>query len=281
MLTSVNFDSAPRKMPWEGEPVTVNLRHPRADLYVPMHRHSWAQIAYPYTGAIRVSTADTMWIVPSLRAVWIPPDTDHAVSMLGEVELRTIYVAPEVAPRPLEVCSVFGVSDLLRALFEGLRTEEPAATGSVARRHRLLSELLLEEVAHAPALSLGLPMPRDRRLQALCEGLANDPGSSLTLQGWAKRVGGSSRTLARLFQKELNMGFGAWRHQLRLARAVDLIGRGGLMGDVADQLGYVSQSAFSAMFKRTFGVPPSQFVDAKDKRLRQGMTRKLQEDLRS
>lgn len=77
------------------------------------------------------------------------------------------------------------------------------------------------------------------------------------------------------------MGFGAWRHQIRLARAVDLIGRGGLMGDVADQLGYVSQSAFSAMFKRTFGVPPSQFVDAKDKRLRQGMTRKLQEDLRS
>jgi hypothetical protein len=38
---------------------------------------------------------------------------EHEVSMLGEVELRIIYVASEAAPRPLDTCSVFEVSDLL------------------------------------------------------------------------------------------------------------------------------------------------------------------------
>lgn len=261
MLTYVDFDPVPRRKPTQLEPVTVNLRHPPANLQVPAHSHDWAQIAYPYRRAIKVSIADTVWIVPSLRAVWIPPNIEHEVTMLGEVELRTIYVAPEAAPRSLDTCSVFEVSELLRALFEALRTSEPDLTGEAARRRHLLTELLLAEVKRAPSLSLGLPMPRDRRLQALCQALSNDPGSPLTLEGWAARVGASSRTLARLFQEELNMGFGAWRQQLRLARAIDLIGRGSLLGDVAEQMGYASQAAFSAMFKRTFGVPPSQFIN--------------------
>ena len=275
MLTSVHFDPVPRRMPYQHEPVTVNLRHPPANLHVPRHSHEWAQIAYPYMGAIKVSAANTVWIVPPLRAVWIPPNIEHEVSMLGEVELRTIYVAPEAAPRPLDTCSVFEVSDLLRALFEALRTTELHLTGEAARRRHLLTELLLAEVKQAPSLSLGLPMPRDRRLQALCHALANDPGSSLTLEGWAKRVGGSSRTLARLFQKELGMGFGAWRQQLRLARAFDLIGRGNLLGDVAERMGYASQSAFSAMFRRTFGVPPSQFADDRSESSRRTTTSKV------
>src|SRR5690606_27484067 len=99
------------------------------------------------------------------------------------------------------------VSELLRALFEALRTTERDLTGEAARRRHLLTELLLAEIKRAPSLSLGLPMPRDRRLQALCHALTNDPGSPLTLEGWATRVGASSRTLARLFQDELNMGF--------------------------------------------------------------------------
>jgi len=59
---------------------------------------------------------------------------------------------------------------------------------------------------------------------------------------------------------ELKLSFGAWRQQLRLARALDLIGRGRPYGEVAAELGYASQAAFSAMFKRAFGVPPGRFM---------------------
>jgi len=94
---------------------------------------------------------------------------------------------------------------------------------------------------------------------ALCQALLDDPAADLSLEGWAARVGASERTLARLFQKELAMPFGAWRQQLRLSRAAALVAQGHSLGAVAAELGYASPSAFSAMFKRAFGQPPSQF----------------------
>ena len=87
-----------------------------------------------------------------------------------------------------------------------------------------------------------------------------DPASPRGLADWADRVGASERTLARLFQSELKMSFGAWRQQLRVARALDLIGRGRPYGQVAAELGYASAAAFSAMFKRALGVSPSRFM---------------------
>lgn len=263
MLTYIPADPAPRRIPTEAEPVTVHLRSPAPNLTVPSHRHAWAQIAYPFSGSIRVTAANMTWIVPSRRAVWIPPDIEHEVTMLGEVELRTIYIAASHAPHALSKCAVFDVSDLLRALFEALQ-----ATGSEGRaaeegRCHLIRQLILTELEHVPLLSLGLPMPSDRRLQTLCEALAKDPGSSHTLAEWADEVGASSRTLARLFDEELNMGFGEWRQQLRLARAIDMMGRGEALNVIAATLGYASLASFTVMFKRALGVPPSRFDKAR------------------
>jgi AraC-like DNA-binding protein len=55
------------------------------------------------------------------------------------------------------------------------------------------------------------------------------------------------------------MKFGQWRQQMRLAHAAPLIAGGRPLSQVAAELGYTSQSAFSAMFKKTFGQSPSVF----------------------
>jgi AraC-like DNA-binding protein len=89
--------------------------------------------------------------------------------------------------------------------------------------------------------------------------LIADPGAELTLSDWAGQVGASERTLTRLFERELGMSFGGWRQQVRLAHAAPLIARGVPLSQVSAQLGYASQSAFSAMFKKTFGCSPSMF----------------------
>lgn len=261
MQTRLPFDPFPRRAPTVAEPITVNLRRPPPDVAVPRHSHSWAQLAVPLSGGMRVSATGMTWIVPSFRAVWIPPHIEHEVVMLGRVELRTLYIAPEVAPLPLAACTVVEVSDLMRALIEAL-----GADSSDAGRRDLMIALLLAEMRRAPPLSLGLPLPADRRLQSLCDALIADPASPLDLGEWAGRVGASERTLARLFGRELNMSFGAWRQQLRLARALDLIGRGRPLGLVAAELGYASPAAFSAMFKRALGVPPSQFMTERESR---------------
>jgi AraC-like DNA-binding protein len=46
---------------------------------------------------------------------------------------------------------------------------------------------------------------------------------------------------------------------MRLAHAAPMITRGMPLSQVAAELGYTSQSAFSAMFKKTFGQSPSAF----------------------
>jgi AraC-like DNA-binding protein len=259
MLTTLPFDPCPRRAPTAAEPLTVNLRRLPADVHVPAHSHDWAQLAFPLRGALRIAAAGMAWLVPAFRAVWIPPHIEHEVVMLGQVELRTVYIATEAAPLPLDACSVVEVSDLMRALIEALSA---LGEGETARRQQMI-QLLLSEIGIAPPLSLGLPLPRDRRLQALCGALFDDPADNRPLADWAARVGASERTLARLFADELNMSFGAWRQQLRLARALDLIGRGRPSGEVAAELGYASPAAFSAMFKRAFGVPPGRFMQSR------------------
>ena len=250
----VEFHSIPFHPPGPEAPVTVHLRKPPLDSRVALHHHPWAQLVYPTRGTMRIGAAGTAWIVPAFRAVWIPPLIDHTVDMLGRVELCTLYIAPEAAPLSLASCAVLEVSPLLRTLIQTL------VEAGRDRRYQLMTDLALEEMRLAPPLSLGLPLPRDRRLAALCDALMADPASSRGLKEWAREVGASERTLARLFQEEMQTSFAAWRQQLRLARAMDAIGRGRPLSEVAARVGYANPAAFAAMFKRALGVPPSRFV---------------------
>ena len=70
----------------------------------------------------------------------------------------------------------------------------------------------------------------------------------------------SARTLARRFQSETGLSFGAWRQQARVLEAMGRLGGGDPVTQVALDLGYESVSAFSAMFRRAAGAPrPANF----------------------
>lgn len=80
-----------------------------------------------------------------------------------------------------------------------------------------------------------------------CDALMEDVASPHSLSEWG------------LFQDDLKTTFGAWRQQLRLSRALDLMSRGLQVALVSAELGYGTPAAFSTMFKRVLGVPPSRF----------------------
>jgi AraC-like DNA-binding protein len=247
------FLPSPRRSPSRAEPVTAHLRRPPPGGVVPPHRHPYGQLSCPLRGGIRLTAANTTWIVPTFRAVWIPPGIEHELVMLGHVEFQVAYVEPRATSSLPDKCCAVEVSSLLLDLIRALAD---VASGG-RRRQRLVMELLLEELRQAPPLWLGLPLPSDRRLAALCRALMDDPASSRNLGEWSKSIGASERTVARLFRTELRTSFGAWRRQLRLSNAVDLIYRGMPLAEVAAQLGYAHPAAFSAMFRKAFGVPPS------------------------
>ena len=222
------------------------------------HRHERAQLLYASTGTMRVLTDDGSWIVPPLRGLWIPAATEHEIRMCGAVAMRTLYIEPAVAPWQPRACQVIEVLPLLRELILAAMAE-PVEYEVDGRAGQIMT-LLLEELRRAPAVPLRIPMPRDRRLLALCRALLERPEADDSLEAWAERVHASPRTLSRLFLRETAMSFAAWRQQVRLAEALSRLALGQPVGDVARALGYASASAFTAMFRRALGATPRLYL---------------------
>jgi AraC-like DNA-binding protein len=159
---------------------------------------------------------------------------------------------------------VLEVSELLRALvLEMSVAPDGAAAATLSadelRRERRIGALVCEELRRARPLSIGVDLPADKRLRALCEAMLDNPARHRDLAAWARDAGASARTLARLFRSQLGVSFGQWQQQALLARAMLLAARGRPMSHIAAELGYASPSAFSAMVRRAVGAPPSRF----------------------
>src|SRR5262249_36506682 len=156
------------------------------------------QLIYAAEGVMRVLSPVGAWVVPPLRALWIPASVEHEVRMSGPVAMRTLYIDPKAAPLALSSCAVIEVTPLLRALI--LRAVEDPIEYDENGTVGLVMSLILRELERATAVPLRIPLPSDARLVALCRALLDDPADPDTLDDWAERVGASTRTLARLFQ---------------------------------------------------------------------------------
>ncbi len=84
-------------VPTAARPVRAKLRWLAADTQVMPHSHPWAQVAISTTGVIRLTVNHGTYIVPPSRALWIPPGVEHAVTMVEDADLRTLYVVTSPA----------------------------------------------------------------------------------------------------------------------------------------------------------------------------------------
>ncbi len=222
---------------------------------IPWHEHQRDQLLYATVGIMRLRTEQEAWIVPRDSAVYIPAGTHHSVSMHGSVEMRTLYIDTGVSDDSFRALSVIAVSSLLRELILAL-SEEPVVYDPDSRGS-LIAQMIELEISRARELSLNVPLPRDARLQRLCAELLADPSDRRSLEAWAGVAGASSRTLARLFARDLGMSFNHWRQRIRFHNALEALSRSEPISRVARQHGYRSASAFSAAFGKVMGVPPS------------------------
>ncbi len=117
--------------------------------------------------------------------------------------------------------------------------------------------LLLEEVRRLPILPLSLPFPEDRELARRCRRFVKDPNPHETIDDWAENLGQSRRSFTRLFKRETGMSFAAWQRQACLFSALPRLVAREPITQVALDLGYESPAAFTTMFKKALGVPPS------------------------
>ena len=225
---------------------------------IPPHTHPRAQLLYAVEGVMRVLTPNSVWTIPSQRALWVPPNVEHHSFMMSDLEMRTLYVSPDAPVALGQECRAISVSNLLRELILGL-LEEPAEY-PLQGRGEYLSRLILMEINRAATHAVEIPWPQDRRLQTVCHLIMNANGANRTIEDLVEEAGASARTLIRLFPKETGLKYGQWVQQVQIAEAICRLGRGESIARISDVLGYASPSAFSAMFKRTFGVSPNQYL---------------------
>jgi AraC-like DNA-binding protein len=89
--------------------------------------------------------------------------------------------------------------------------------------------------------------------------LASDLSRRWALAEIASEVGGSPVYLTQVFQRLEGMPLYRYQPQLRLARALALLGDYGDLTRLALELGFSSHSHFSAAFRQTYGQTPSAF----------------------
>lgn len=136
---------------------------------------------------------------------------------------------------------------LARKVAEPLEAETMALT--------LVRRALGERSSHAAGASAGRQKLVDRAKLAL----ASDPARRWTLAEIAAEVGVSPVYLTQVFQQVEAVPLYRYQLRLRLARALDLLGRYDDLTSLGLDLGFSSHSHFSSAFRQVYGRTPAEF----------------------
>jgi AraC-like DNA-binding protein len=226
------------------------------------HMHREAQLVYAVKGTMQVTTPKGRWLVPPDRAVWVPARLTHAIDMLANSEMRTLYFGLDwlrraAAGKRLETEFVALVSPLLQqailALFE---------THDDSERVALLVRLVMLELRRTDDSATFIPLPQEPRCRRAADLVLAAPATAYDIETLAQKVGTSARTLSRLFAAETELSFKAWCQRARIAAAIERLStdRAVAIKQLASDLGYASVPAFSHAFRQVTGKSPREFV---------------------
>jgi AraC-like DNA-binding protein len=248
-----------------GDGIHMVARNYRKGTRLDTHMHREAQLVYAARGTMQVTTPKGRWLVPPDRAVWVPARLEHAIDVLADIEMRTLYfdlswLAREQRSDSLAAEYVVRVSPLLHqailALFDG--RDDPD-------RITLLIKLVMLELHQAEDSATFIPLPHEPRCRRAAAIVLDDPTGAHEIETLAREVGTSARTLSRLFASETHLSFKSWCQRARIAAAIERLsvdGNGSIKQLAAD-LGYASVPAFSHAFRQVTGKTPTEFVEIK------------------
>ena len=245
-----------------GDGVHLVARNYRKGVRLDTHMHREAQLVYAAKGTMQVTTPKGRWLVPPDRAVWVPARLEHAIDVLADIEMRTLYfeldwLKREARSHSLDAEFVVRVSPLLHqtilALFDDRGDRE---------RTELLLRLAMMELDQAEDSTTFIPLPREPRCRRAADIVLTDPTGDHEIETLAREVGTSARTLSRLFSAETQLSFKSWCQRARIAAAIEKLSTdaGVSVKQLASDLGYASVPAFSHAFRQVTGKTPTEFA---------------------
>src|SRR3954454_7849752 len=185
------------------------------------HLHREAQLVYAARGTMQVTTPKGRWLVPPDRAVWVPALCEHAIDVLADIEMRTLYfdlawLTRDPRSASLDAEFVVRVSPLLHqailAIFD---------TGNSPERTALLVKLAMLELHQAEDSATFIPLPHEPRCRRAADIVLADPTGLHEIEALSREVGTSARTLSRLFSSETQLSFKSWCQRARIAAALE------------------------------------------------------------
>jgi AraC-like DNA-binding protein/mannose-6-phosphate isomerase-like protein (cupin superfamily) len=233
---------------------------------VPEHAHASDQLIYGISGVMEVTVENTMWLLPPQFALWIPGETRHSIRMPAAVSMRTLYMRRGLVQG--KGCRVMEVAPLLRELI--LEAVRIADLSMRSNHHRAFVSVLVGEIKRASPVPTALTMPSDARARKLAEWTIESPGGRDKLAAQCRRAGVSTRTLQRVFRREVGADFESWRRQARIMKAIELLAAGRSIKEVAFAVGYRHPTTFVTLFRRSLGVTPKAWANRLARPVREG-----------
>ena|SRR5215472_1098934 len=157
--------------------VSADLPH---GYVIPERSHLEDQLLFAARGVMTLWTKPGVWVVPPMRAVWIPADTPHSVSMSGKGLDENALLLDEALPCFFpELCCAECV-----LAFEGADTaccKFPRLTKKVTTQKRIV-EIILDQLKSGDCVPLQLPQPSDSRAIRVARSLLANPADPRTLE---------------------------------------------------------------------------------------------------
>ena len=237
-------------------PVLSHGRTMEAEAAIEPHKHPRGQLLWAVKGLLRVTSGDTIWVVPSSHAVWIPSNVYHQVSGETFAETRNLYFDPSFPARKQDQGVVMlAMTSLMKEIILRLTSETPPQGEQLKR----LGLVAFDEVESLQPFDMRLACGSDPRLAKVISQIVRYPQKNETLDTLSRNAGASSRTIERLFKTQTGYTYRQWRSRFRMMSSLESLRRGESTTSVAHQAGYRSVSSFISEFKHAFGCTPQQY----------------------
>ena len=199
------------------------------------------------------------WTVPPQRALWMPPGRVHAIDMLTETEMRTVYVVRGLLSEvedftKRDAIHAIVVTPLIRELILGVFD----SARTLPMRDQM-TRLLLHALGETADLPTHLPMPGDPRLRAAAEDVVARGDWNARLDEVAEKALMSTRSFTRAFTADVGLSFRDWRRRARIIASLDLLAGASSIKAVSRAAGFSGPAAYVEAFREVTGSAPGRF----------------------
>ena len=240
------------------------------------HWHDSLELLFVLTGSVTIIVDGEKYVLDQDDVILINANSPHELSaghcILAAVQIKLSLFDKGLLPEePLYFdCNSMtstnseGLLQIKKIVAQFVKTyaasDESRLYRAKALSYALLSELITYFKSDRSETRQLQARQQNERITRIVGYISEHYPENITLQQVAEQEYLSVPYLSRFFNKMMGMGFSAYLNQVRLTHAVsDLIATDRLIDHIAEGNGFPNTQSFVQLFKKQYGVLPSQY----------------------